>query len=227
MSLDLQQVAAGSVEWILVQIAMLSDEKLELLRSSVHAEEAFSRTPQRCRELSAKLGMSEANARFGLSVIEVIYDSLREDQFISVDDPIVFKQALTELLDSQEFPSSEYTARVAEVLFPLLFQNESAGDHLKLRMLRDGFQPRATGFSSIVDARPVFSQDRNSIKKFFVAAQLRVQLDDDPLKSLTFSVSEEGLRRLLYSAESALKKCVVLRNVMTAARLDLDDSDEI
>lgn len=222
MSTDSQQVAAGSVEWILLQIAALPQEKLDALQAAVQGESAFNRTADRCRELSSKLGINESNVRFGLSVLEVIYDTLREDPYLSFDDSKSFRQSLIDLLESQDFASGVDAAKVGDALFPLLFSNESAGDHFKLRVLKDGFIPKASGFSSIVDARPVFSQDRNSIKKFIVAIQVKVDLEDESSKGFVFSLTEESLDHLIQAAETARRKCALLRSALNKNNIVLE-----
>ena len=96
------------------------------------------------------------------------------------------------------FDSPEERDALIRRLSVILGQRRSADSFRKAQRLRIGFIRNATSFSSLVDLRPDFSDDKKSVERLIPVAQLRISTDADgpDFKEIVIQLDERSLARL-------------------------------
>jgi hypothetical protein len=183
-------------------VSSLPDPDFQTFQSHISGPDAFDTDKERCERVAADLRVQPSTVGVVVSALAFLYSQV---QRAGQDSP---KELVNEVVRgvTDEDPSEH--AVLVDRLVALLRRNENADTFRKLQRLRTGFLENATGFSSFLDLRPNFNDDRSQIVGLVPIVQFRVSTDaDDPAKqALIFQLDERGLKRLKEAVESAERK---------------------
>jgi hypothetical protein len=143
--------------------------------------------------------------------MSTLYDHLGEDR----EDELSPADSLIELFSSIETLDAATVDSVAPKMVLLLGQTAAADEVSKLVRLETGFLPHAIGFSSFVDLRPDFTDDRAEIRQFVTVIQFRIttQNANGEEATHTFQLTSEALHQLGEAVEDTQAKLLLARNV--------------
>lgn len=187
----------------------------------------------RCNELAIKLkGDFNASNIFRLLIsLEFLYDHLREWEKREPDGDKSLRQFL-EVTGVNSKLGPDQNAGYQK-LARLLAKNPALERLRKLQKLRNGLLDTAIGFSSFLDIRPRFAEDRSSLEELVPMIILSVvtRSDDGSDRSPVFQFDLAGLAKLRATLDDIDKKLKVLKeDARISDRLNLEvpqrDEDE-
>jgi hypothetical protein len=210
-------------------IARLNEQHYETLRDAISSADGYDHSLSRCNELAKKLnGEFDASKIFELLVsLEFLYDRLRgwEVQERDADKSLREFLEVTGLFKKLETEKNGY-----EKLSRLVAKNTALERRKKLNRLRTGILDTATEFSSFVDIRPRFADDRSALEELVPVVILRVTTESDGEKSArspVFQLSLAGVRKLRRALDDVDNKLKALKTDRALGeRLNLESSDE-
>lgn len=201
----------------LALVASLSEDKFRLLLEEITGPQAFERDIDRCTSLSESLGQKNISDVYNLlSSLNFLYVRCRELEASDIE----LTAGLREFLEISELISEfgEDTEKGFKRIVQLVKRNTTLEQKRKLRWLRTGILENAVEFSSFVDIRPSFSEDRKIIETFIPIIILRIGTESDQRKdqSYVFQLTENGLKKLREAIDDIAMK---LSTVQTDTKL--------
>ncbi|MGJ0506068.1 MAG: hypothetical protein ACR652_02830 [Methylocystis sp.] len=187
----------------------LNGSELALLKSEVQGPDSLDFDQERCARLAKQLNTDSETVTIVLGTIGYLYSHIH-----SRTGDVPFDQKLRALVDGfAEGENSNKTDEIVAVLAPLLEKNDTLDNHRKAQRLKVGVLDNAIGFSSFVDVRPMFSDEKTEILGFVPVIQFRIALDQnaDSEKSIVFQLDEANLKRLKDAVDAIEKKIATLK----------------
>ena len=217
---------AGLVESLKI-VTELSDGQLEDLKEAVSGNDGYNHSLSRCGALAKRLGGTlDASKVFHLLVsLEFLYDRSREWEDKEGDGT----KSLQEFLEITGLIETLGSDRLQIKLLPLIVKNPAIQRRRKLKRLKTGILDTAVGFSSFVDIRPRFADDRSTLEELVPVVIIRVETEseDNNQRSPVFQLNLAGLTKLRAALEDIDKKLDALKkDERLRSRIDLDISDE-
>lgn len=195
----------------LEQIAKLREEKFKLLFETVSGPQGFERSLERCASLAESLGEGNASDAFHLlSSINFLYRRCRNWETSERDVSAALREFLG-VTDLQSAFGDNFEAGFKRLL-QLVEPNPAVERKRKLRWLRTGILDNAINFSSFVDLRPSFSEDRKTIEEIIPSIILRIVTESDhgPDQAHVFQLTEDGLNKLRRTIDDISQKLSVV-----------------
>ncbi len=209
-------VPPSSFEGLFAPIAAASEEQFANFLAAVNSRKGFRDEDKRCDELSKILDISSSDVGILLNVLRGIYIRFRslEKRGASFDD--LFGSFVKEGLgqDKVELETPDNSNQLVVRLSKLFQKSESLDEAEKLNRLRKGFLDGAVTFSSFVDLRPNYTDDRKKIVGYLPIVQLRISTDsDDASKQNTvFHLDSKAIDELAETIEDIKLKMKALAN---------------
>jgi hypothetical protein len=210
-------------------IVGLNEEQYTLLRAATSGEDPYDHSLSHCNELAKRLdGNFEAKRVFQLLVsLEFLYDRSREWEKRGRDRDKSLREFL-EVTGIFEKLGSENNG--FDRLLGLIAKNAALERRTKLKFLRTGVLATATAFTSFVDIRPRFAEDRSALEELVPVVILRVTTEEDgeeSERSPVFQLNLSGVQKLRVALDDVEKKLKALKeDRFIGERLNLDASDE-
>jgi len=124
-----------------------------------------------------------------------LYGQIHSRDVAAIEIPFV----ITNVLDTYaDFENNDQRQEVIRRLCSVLARRQWADSFRKAQRLRLGFLRSAVSFSSLVDLRPDFSDDKKSVVRLIPVAQVKISTDDDSqdFKDIVIQLDERSLARL-------------------------------
>lgn len=180
---------------VLKIIASFSSNDFEMLASDLNGVNSFDIDRRRCERIAKTTGTDTETAAHIVQFCGYLYGQIHSRAVTADEIP----EVVANLLDTySEFDSDEEKAALIQRMCGILGRRQSADNFRKAQRLRLGFLRNALSFSSLVDVRPDFSDDKKSIQRLIPVAQLRISTDADApdLKDVVVQLDERSLARL-------------------------------
>lgn len=192
----------------LKKLTSLKESQMEILFQFVE-ESGFARDLTQCKTISKKLNEelkpSEIFQIFGS--IRFLYDRCRTWEEGEGEYKVQLKEflELTGLITETDKESEETGY---QRLDRLVAKNRVVERKRKVNWLKTGILDTAIDFSSRIDLRPRFSEDRGKIEDLIPGIVLRIVSDGNrgDEKTQVFQLTKEGLSKLRRSLEEVEKK---------------------
>lgn len=223
----LRRVAGKSLAEVLLGLASYNERVFTLLLEEVRGEEAFNRDAARCKALAEKIGAKgPGDAFYLLSAVDFFYSQVQDlkEEGDEVAEIVEFVLSTFSGLDDD----SEKAEIVRDRLASLVSPNPVADDLRKLERLKTDLIRNGVGFSSFVDLRPDFAEDKSKIKRLVPIIIFRVSTDsnDDGERSFVFQLTEEALGKLKGTVEDAEKKLRAVRSSEALSQMLVQERDQ-
>ena len=175
-------------------LGTLDADKISFLRDETRSKEAFGRDAERCRTLQKRLTLPKMSDVSGLlSSLDFLYQRLTE----WTQDGEDRREVLEAFLESTDLRSNlgENPDQSFPYLFELLEENPAVERTRKLARLRTGILDNAVTFSSFVDIRPNYTDDRLSIDDLVpvIVFEIGIERHSDTDTTCVFQLTENGL----------------------------------
>jgi hypothetical protein len=203
----------------------LDETQFETLAAAVSSASGYDHSLGRCNDLAIKLrGSFNASNIFRLLVsLEFLYDYLREWEKREPDAQKSFREFL-EVTGATTKLGPDQTAGYQK-LARLVAKNDALERVRKLRRLRSGLLETVVAFSSFVDIRPRFAEDRSSLEELvpIVILSLSTKSHDGSDHSPVFQLDLAGLAKLRATLDDIDKKLKALQeDTRIRERLNLE-----
>lgn len=223
----LRRVAGKSLAEVLLGLASYNERVFTLLLEEVRGEEAFNRDAARCKALAEKIGAKgPGDAFYLLSAVDFFYSQVQDlkEEGDEVAEIVEFVLSTFSGLEDD----SEKAEIVRDRLASLVSPNPVADDLRKLERLKTDLIRNGVGFSSFVDLRPDFAEDKSKIKRLVPIIIFRVSTDsnDDGERSFVFQLTEEALGKLKGTVEDAEKKLRAVRSSEALSQMLVQERDQ-
>ena len=200
-----------TVKQIIEVVAGLDALAFDWLLAEIRGPSAFDASKERVEVLATGIGSEPESIGGLLNGLGYLYAQVQGKG----SDQEAFSDIISELLltvyqeDRKAIPREPAVTRLTQ----LLSRNTNADELRKLRRLKSGFLPNATAFSTLVDLRPNFDEERERLLAFIPILQFRVATDaEDPDEALmVFQMDIRGLAKLKTCIEEAEKKLASVR----------------
>ena len=194
-------------------IVGLSEEQFQVIREAVASPEGYEPQLNRCEEIAKRL-KAKITARdvfHLLTSLRLLYSQLRRWETQKRDTVSALEEffLVTDLQDKLgQDPSLAYKR-----LNELVSKNPVLERRRKLRWLQTGILDNAVDFSSFVDLRPRFTDDRSSFEEFVPVVIFRVVTDVEygEDRAHVFQLTLDGLGKLRAAVDDIEKKLSGLR----------------
>lgn len=195
-----------SLPWALKTLVSLSEEQFAALTALVSGPEAYDVTVARCELLANVAKVQPHQASTLLTSLRFLYDRSRDwvtkgtDMASSLRDFLVLTGLETHFSGNSELGYKRLVAVLSR--HPVLDRRK------KVNWLQTGILETAKSFTSFVEVRPSFTEDRTAIEGFVPAIIFRVVTETESREDRThiFQLTLEGLTRLRSTIEDAEKK---------------------
>jgi hypothetical protein len=180
---------------ILKVIASFSDGDFEILAADLNGPDSFDLDRRRCARIAKVIGTDIETTVHIVQFCGYLYGQIHSRDVTASELPVV----VGSLLDTySEFANPDQRDAVLQRMCSVLERRESAATFRKTQRLRVGFLRNALNFSSLVDLRPDFSDDKKSVQRLVPVAQLRISTDDhsEDFKDIVIQLDERSLARL-------------------------------
>jgi hypothetical protein len=207
-----------SIADMLTMILELSDEQFSALERDIRSPLGFGTSEERCARLADALGSSQENVEFLLSFLEFVYRRVQNEGGANTTQEEMIDSIFSSISFEPEVGKTggETKASIALLrtrLLRLSSFNEHAEIRRKVDRLKNGFLPNAVAFSSFVDLRPVFDEERENINGYVITTQLRISTEQaDKEDSLVIQLSPHALSKLADAVNDAKKKLSLLES---------------
>jgi hypothetical protein len=211
-------LAPVTIADMLTMTMELSGEQFDVLEKDIRSPEAFEATDGRSARLAKILGLDQEKVGYLLSFLGFVYHRLQDEGGLEKAGGLeaLFPAIAFEPDNGQsEADHSVSVGRLRKRLSRIAEFNEYAELRTKVDRLKDGFLPNAVAFSSFVDLRPVFDEDRESYKGFVLTTQLRIsteQVDKAQGASFVVQLTPQAIYKLADAVADAKKKLALLQS---------------
>lgn len=205
-------ISPKGLDEVLLDLSKLPNTSFSILLTEVRGPEGFNRDSTRCSHLAQAIDLSSAaDAFLLLSASEFFYTSVNKIKDTDEEIPDIIDDALGQFEELEEHP--EEIDRIKERLLALVQSNPAVERQEKLERLQSGLLPNGVGFTSFVDLRPDFADDRSEINRIIPVILFRVSTDSDEASksSYVFQLTEEALGKLKTAVEDAERKVQAVR----------------
>ena len=177
-------VPPQSPDAVLLEFDALDQAKLLSLGAELRSSEAFTISAKRCERIGEVLRMQPTRVAELLQMLKGLYDYRHgKPGAHEIGDRSI--RAILSTLD--HLPLMQPTLdRIAGKLENLIKRDPTLDRATKLERLRAGLVKNAVGFSSMVDLRPDFPEDRSSIRSLLPVIQMRITTDAQSPAERTF-----------------------------------------
>jgi hypothetical protein len=197
------------IEATIEQLSKLSDLQFENLLKAIN-KEGFNRSISRCNKLARELesDLSSRDVFTLLNALEGFYDNSREWEGFG-------REPLAELFEFAGI-NGELDGEIIQVgyrrLRELIVVNPVVENLNKYRWLQTGIIDTVVDFSSFVELRPHFADDRSKIEELLPIIIFRILTASDAgtHNSCVFQLTREGMTRMHAALIDAEKKLGVL-----------------
>lgn len=194
-----QHIPPLSPDSLLLALSQLSEEQFDHLLAEVQGPDGFRLESRERRDrLGARLSLTPNRVGDLLSVLNSIY--LHMNPRANHQSERRREGSILELIGGLEYlPSlpnaAEFLPKIAKRLQAITTRSPHVEKLRKINRLRQGFHPNALSFSSMVDLRPDYSDDRSRIESLVPVIQLRITTDAETQdrRQLVFQISVERL----------------------------------
>jgi|SRR5215510_2766619 len=168
-----------SPDSLLISLGQLSDDQFRLLLAEVRGPEGFrAESKERRERLGAQLSLPPTRVGDLLSVLWQIYRYINPR---SGKDAGKRENSVIELIGGLEYlpaiANAELLLAVTRRLQAITERAPTVESRRKINRLREGLLQNAVSFSSMVDLRPDFSDDRLRIESLVPMIQIRITTD--------------------------------------------------
>jgi hypothetical protein len=180
---------------VLKIVASFSDSDFEKLASELNGVDAFDLDRGRSEHIAKAIGTDAETAGHIIQFCGYLYGQIHSRDVTAHDIPLV----VANLVDTYaDFENKDEREPLVERLCSVLGRRQSADSFRKAQRLRLGFLRNAISFSSLVDLRPDFSEDKKTVARLIPVAQVKISTDDDDLdfKDIWIQLDERSLARL-------------------------------
>jgi hypothetical protein len=194
-------------------ISQLSDTEFQKLRDLVTTADAYDFNAERVAIIKKELGknLTAGDILQTLASLRFLYTRFRRWEIEKRDTTKALREYLS-FADLQE-KSGDDPERFYKRIAELVAANPILERRRKLNWLAKGILETASDFSSFVDLRPRFSDDRKIIEEFLPTIIFRVfvQSDRGEDRSHVFQVNADGLAKLKAAVEDIERKLEALK----------------
>jgi hypothetical protein len=194
------------------QLTNLKESQVEILYQGVE-ETGFSRLLNRCKSISKKLdGELKPKEVFQIfGAIRFLYDRCRAWEAQRGE----YKEQLKEFLELSGLSGElgeDFEGPGFQRIVKLVAKNRIVEKNRKINWLKTGILDTAVEFSSRVELRPRFSEDRKQVEDLIpgIVLQILIERSGGDEKTQVFQLTKEGLSKLRKSIEDIEKKIEVL-----------------
>jgi hypothetical protein len=180
---------------ILKIIASFSDSDFEKLAAELNGIDAFDIDRGRSERIAKSIQSDAETVGHIIQFCGYVYGQIHSRDLTAAEIPPV----VANLLDTYaDFENSDERQVLLQRLRSVLERRQSADSFRKAQRLRLGFSRSAVNFSSLVDLRPDFSDDKKTVLRLIPVAQVKISTDDDSqdFKDIVIQLDERSLARL-------------------------------
>jgi hypothetical protein len=177
-----------SFEEAVSEVASLPQEAYENFKKAIFSELAFDDNPERIAGLAKQLSVTPEDAAMILQATAILYERVQ-----ALPNTAESASAISRFVDEfDEELQAETKRSLVERLTELTVRNESAELNRKINRLQSGFLDTATNFSTFVDLRPDFNEQRDQIRGFLPMIQFKIATNSDNDANLVVDAAVEN-----------------------------------
>lgn len=198
-------VLPSSLDEILASVAEFDDKQFVELVQATSGPEGLSADKERCEKLASEIGVPPAAVGYLLSALNFVYSALPAATEHGSPDSV----GLNNILNGIDFNiDSDRLDKIRSRIRTLLIDNTNISRYKKLVRLRDGFIRSAISFSSFVDLRPNFDEEKTVISSVIPIVQFRVRTNSsvDAEENIVFQMDRKAVRRLKEAVDYVSRK---------------------
>jgi hypothetical protein len=217
------------IQQALQKLLDFSESDLQILSNQVATPEAFERSIERCESLAKQLevGISPRDVFNILASLEFLYNHSRAWERSAPAGHDSLNEFL-EFTGLNQKLGPRFDRSFRNWLKTLLQVNPSLQRREKLRRLKSTLLDTAVGFSSFVDLRPSFAENRSGIEALIpvVILSVAIRTEAGPDTSYVFQMSTEGMAKLRATVADIDKKIAALgADDSLKSRLDMGSNE--
>lgn len=210
---ELRRYGGKPLADVLLELANLDEDAYNSLLKDVRGEEAFSRSRPRCEALARSIGAEgPIDAFYLLTAINIVYSNVQDLMDDDDDEIINLVEIVMSGLGGMKGHDEQFET-LRDRLVELVAPHPVVDDLRKLNRLKTDLIQNGVGFTSFVDLRPDFAEDRSHIKRLVPVVLFRVSTDseEDSERSFVFQLTEEALGTLKEAVVDAETKLEAVR----------------